>query len=138
MLSLRRLAVFLVASPLVAATLITASAHAEDAKQKSGGQSYIELPALTATILRANGRRGALTVETGVDVPSDPALRRRAEASEPRLRAAFLLVLQAYASGLGPGAPPDADYIARILQREADRTLGRSGARLLVGTILVN
>ena len=86
----------------------------------------------------ASGRRGGLTVETGVDVPGNGALRARAEASQPRLQAAYLLVLQAYASGLGPGAAPDADYIARSLQRETDKVLGQPGARLLLGTILAN
>jgi len=113
-------------------------AHAADAKKKGGGLSYIQLTPLTATIILASGRRGGLTVETGVDVPGNGALRARAEASQPRLQAAYLLVLQAYASGLSPGQAPDADYIARSLQHETDKVLGQPGARLLVGTILAN
>lgn len=123
---------------LIAATLLAPAAHAADAKKKGGGLSYIQLEPLTATILRADGRRGVLTVETGVDVPGNGALRARADISQPRLRAAYLVVLQAYASGLGPAVPPDADYIARQLQRETDRVLGQPGAKLLLGTILAN
>jgi len=123
---------------LVLPLALSPPAHAADAKKKGGGLSYIQLTPLTATIILASGRRGGLTVETGVDVPGNGALRARAEASQPRLQAAYLLVLQAYASGLSPGQAPDADYIARSLQHETDKVLGQPGARLLVGTILAN
>ena len=130
----RRFCAALIALPLVAGPL---AARAAEVKKKGGGLSFIQLPTLTATILRETGRRGVMTVEVGVDV-ANPALRSFADMSQPRLRAAYLLVLQAYASGLAEGAPPDADYIATILQRETDRTLGKPGAKLLVGSILVN
>jgi hypothetical protein len=113
-------------------------ASAADAKKKGGGLSYIQLEPLTATIIRSDGRRGVLTVETGVDIPGNGALHARADISQPRLRAAYLGALQAYASGLGAGAPPDADYIARQLQKETDKVLGQPGAKLLLGTILAN
>lgn len=114
-----------------------ALANAEPDKKKGGGASYIQIQPLTATITRRDGRRGVMTVETGVDV-GDKALRERADASTPRLRAAYAQVVMAYAAGLSPGAPPNADYIARELQRQTDLVLGRPGARLLLGTILVN
>jgi len=47
-------------------------------------------------------------------------------------------VLRIYAAGLPPGAPPNADYLGSSLQRQTDSTLGRPGARLLLGSILVN
>jgi len=106
-------------------------------KKKGGGESYIQIPTLAATTATANGRRGVMTVETGVDVP-DGALRSRCEASLPRLRAAYAQVLQIYAAGLAPGAAPNADFLATALQRETDKVLGRKGARLLLGAILVN
>ncbi|MBP7649187.1 MAG: Tat pathway signal protein [Phenylobacterium sp.] len=106
-------------------------------KKKGGGLSYLQLPTLTATIMRVDGRRGVLTVETGIDIP-DTALRARAELLAPRFRAGFVQTLQIYASGLDPATPPNADFIARELQRETDRLLGRPGGRLLLGTILVN
>ena len=109
-----------------------------DNKKKGGGLTYIQLQPLIVTIIRADGRRGALTVETGVDVPGNPGLLARANLSQPRLHAAYLLVLQTYASGLGPGGVPDADYITRALQHETDKVLGQPGAKLLVGTILAN
>jgi len=140
MLFLRRLALLLIVLPLIVTPLAGApsAAHAAEAKKKGGGLSYVQLQPLTVIILRADGRRGVLTVETGVDVPGNGGLRARAEASQPRLRAAYLTALQTYASGLGPAGAPDADYIARLLQRETDQVLGQPGAKLLLGTILAN
>jgi len=135
MLFWRRLVPLLIILPLA---LAPPAGHAADAKKKGGGLSYIQLPPLTVTIIRGDGRRGGLTVETGVDIPGDAALHARADASQPRLQAAYLLILQAYASGLGPGGAPDADYISRALQHETDRVLGKPGAKLLLGTILAN
>jgi len=106
-------------------------------KKKGGGEAYIQLGAVTATTVRGDGRRGVLTVETGLNVP-DKTLRARAEASAPRIRAAFVQIVQTYAAGLAPGAPPNADFLAGELQREADRVLGKPGARLLLGSILAN
>jgi len=126
------------ASFVFASALAPVVAHAAEAKKKGGGLNYIQLSPLTATIIRGDGRRGVLTVETGVDVPGNAGLRNRADISQPRLRAAYLMVLQAYASGLSAGAPPDADYIAGQLQRETDKVLGQPGAKLLLGTILAN
>ena len=106
-------------------------------KKKGGGESYLQLGAVTATTVRGDGRRGVLTVETGLDVP-DKTLRARAEASKPRVHAAFVQIVQTYAAGLSPSAPPNADFLARELQRETDRVLGKPGARLLLGSILTN
>ena len=118
------------------ATPALASAPKEE-KKKGGGASFIQIPTMTATIVRRDGRRGVLTVETGVDVP-DNGLRARAEASQPRLRAAYTQVLQVYAAGMSPGSVPNADYLSRELQRQTDLVLGKKGAKLLLGTILMN
>jgi len=108
-----------------------------DKKKKAGGFSYIPIDTLTGTTTKASGRRGVLTVECGLDVP-DGNLRALAEASLPRLRAAFVQTVIVYAAGLPSGQPPSADWLAMTLQRDADQTLGRPGARLLLGAILVN
>lgn len=114
-----------------------AQANSAPEKKKGGGASFLQIPTMTAVVIRRDGRRGVLTVETGVDVP-DTALRARAEALQPRLRAAYTQVLQVYAAGLAPGGVPDADYLSRELQRQTDLVLGRPGAKLLLGTILMN
>jgi hypothetical protein len=135
MLNRRRL-IALIAAPAV---LYPAAGFAQGAgaKKKGGGITYIQFPTLTATILRSNGQRGVLTVDAGVDVPNS-ALRARVNLSEPRLRAAYVQLLQAYVWQLGPGAPPNPDYLSMALQRETDRVLGQPGAHLLLGAMLVN
>jgi hypothetical protein len=120
-----------------ATALIPAVASANAEKKKGGGASYIQIQTLTASIFHRNGTRGVMTMEVGVDVP-DEKLRLLASEVTPRLRAAFAQALQIYASGLPIATAPDPDFLAQKFQRETDRILGRPGARLLVGTILVN
>ncbi len=100
-------------------------------------QPYLPLKSVAVSIQRGDGRRGVLTVEVGVDV-RDPGLRSRIELYQPLLSSAFVSALQPYALGLSPGQPPNADYISLTLQRETDRVLRRKGARLLLGSILLN
>ena len=106
-------------------------------KKKGGGDSYIQFPTLTATIIRPTGHRGVLTVESGLDVP-DPKLLDLASRSGPRLRDAYVRFLEIYAAGLGPAGLPDAEVISVSLQRATDQVLGRPGAHLLLGTIIAN
>jgi hypothetical protein len=68
----------------------------------------------------------------------DGGLRAKAESLLPVLRAGYLQTVMTYAAGLPFGGLPNADYLARTLQRQTDQTLGRPGARLLLGAILVN
>jgi len=109
----------------------------EQQKKKGGGLSYIQFPTLTATVIKSDGRRGVLTLDAGVDVPN-AGLRAKVNLVQPRLRAAYVQVLQAYVYSLGPGAPPDPDFLSATLQRETDRVLGQPGARVLLGAMLVN
>ena len=114
----------------------------ESARKTGGGgggapqASYTRLPTITANVMRSGGRRGVMTVETGLDTP-DAALRARAAQSAPRLRAAYAAVVQRAANALLPGAPPDVERLVAQLQAATDRTLGRAGARLLIGTVMV-
>jgi hypothetical protein len=121
----------------LAAAPLAAGAQDKGVRKKGGGVSFIQLDTLTATITRSDGRRGVMTVEVGVDV-SDPVLHARAAESIPLLRAAYSEVLRSYATGLPPASAPDADYLSRMLQRQTDLTLGRAGARVLLGSMLVN
>ena len=122
---------------LLALAPALARAQDETKRKKGGGASFIQLDPMTATILRPDGRRGVMTVEVGVDAP-DPALHARAAQSIPRLRAAYSDVVRNYAAGLPLFTPPNADYLSLQLQRQTDEILGRPGARLLLGGILVN
>jgi len=98
--------------------------------------SYLRLATITANIIRSGGRRGVMTVETGLDTP-DAALRIRVAQSAPRLRAAYAAVVQQTAGALLPGAPPDIDRLVAQLQAATNTTMGRPGARLLIGTVMV-
>ena len=119
-------------------TLARASGGGDEKKKAPGaGLTYIQLPVLTATILRPSGRRGVMTVETGLDV-KDEKLHERTDKLKPRLRAGFAEIVRTYAAGLSPGDLPNADFLARELQMEADRIIGRKGARLMLGSILMN
>jgi flagellar basal body-associated protein FliL len=120
---------------------IAAAAAAGPASAAGGGASstqpsYQRLPTITANVRRSDGRRGVMTVETGLDTP-DPELRARAAQSAPRLRAAYATVVQASANALLPGHPPDVERLVASLQSATDRTLGRPGARVLIGTVMV-
>ena len=132
----RRNAFRLAAALALAPALAHASGKGGD-KKRAGGLSFLPMATLLGTTIRASGQRGVLSVECGLDVP-DEALRHHTEASIPRLRAAFVEVVQAYARGLPSRTPPNADYLAGTLQRRADAVLGRPGARVLLGAILVN
>ncbi len=92
---------------------------------------------MAVSIIRASGRRGVLTVEVGLDVP-DPKLRDTIELYLPILYSAYVSALQPYGLGLAAGQPPNADYISMALQRETDRVLRRRGAKVLLGSILLN
>jgi hypothetical protein len=130
----RRALIALAAAAALAPTLALAGDKAD--KKRAGGVRYLPMAALLGATFRTTGR-GVLSVECGLDVP-DAALRTRAEQSIPRLRAAFVETIQSYAKGLPTGSAPNADYLARTLQRQADAILGRPGARVLLGAILVN
>jgi hypothetical protein len=121
--------------------LVLSGLFAAPASAGEGGDkpktTFVEIRPLTATLMRPGGRRGALTVEMGLDVP-DPALQLRATQSVPILRDAYVRIVQAYALGLTPGATPSADYLSLSLQRETDRVLKRKGAKVLLGAVLAN
>ena len=123
--------------PVLAFALGASGAHAAPEHKKGGGESFVQLPSLNASILRRSGRHGVLTVEAGLDIP-DAALRARAEKSMPRLRDAYARFLVIYADAIPAGGAPDPQVVGDKLQRATDQVLGRPGARLLLGTLLVN
>jgi hypothetical protein len=119
--------------------LLPAAARADDKeeKKKGGGLTFIQIQTMNANFRRRTGALGVMTVETGIDVP-DEGLRKLANQSIPRLRAAYAQFLATYAYNLGNGAAPNADYMATEMQHQTDQVLGRSGAKFLIGTVLLN
>lgn len=99
--------------------------------------SFMRLPALTANVPRQGGGFSIVTLEAGLDVP-DPRLKIRAEQSVPRLRDAYQHVLAGLVTLTLPGAQPDLDRLSTGLQSATDRVMGRPGARILLGTVIVN
>ena len=124
------------ATGAIATVAAASEGHAAEERRTGGGETFVLVPTTAGTVMNNGGRRGVLSLQSGIDVP-DSALKERATASVPRLRAAFAQVIQTYAANLSAGALPDADYLARELQRQTDLILGRPGARFLLGSIIV-
>ncbi|MFN3558672.1 MAG: Tat pathway signal protein [Brevundimonas sp.] len=123
------------------AALATAAAATPVAASSGGGggssgSTYLGLPTVTGNVRRPGGRLGIMTVEIGVDTP-DAALRARVAQSAPRLRAAYARTVQQQASILLPGAAPDIERLVAALQAATNTVMGRAGARLLIGTVMV-
>ena len=127
---------FLLAALAIAPSLARASGGGGE-KKTTGGTNYLPMRALTGTINKPGGRRGVMSVECGLEV-NDTGLREKAEKSLPRLRAAYLQTVLTYAGGLPYGAPPNTDFLARTMQRQTDEMLGRKGAQILLGSVLIN
>lgn len=123
---------------LLAAPLALAATPALASGGGGGGSAggYVRYPTITATTMRADGRRGVMTVETGVDAP-DAALKLRAEQSQPRMRAVFNILVQREANTLLPGGVPNVERLAAQLQSATNIILGQRGARLLIGTVMI-
>ena len=96
------------------------------------------MPRLAAPVLNAGYRStGTLVAEVCLDVP-DRDLRSRANGLRPRLRDAMRQTFMTYASTrIRPGGAPDADQLARMLQRSVDQALGGQGARLLLVDLML-
>ncbi|MGH1558450.1 hypothetical protein ACRAWD_13260 [Caulobacter segnis] len=120
------LAAALAGGPLVMPA--TAFAGHGGGEEKKAPPTYFQLDPINAVVLRRDGRRGVMSVETGIEA-KDPVLMARAQASTPRLRAAFAQVLMVYAAGLRGGIAPDMDYVGRELQKVCDQVLGKPGPR---------
>ena len=117
---------------------LTLAGAAQASPEKSGGGKggYLSLPTATATVLRRDGRRGVMTVETGLDI-ADGALMERARLSQPRLSAAYNEIVRIAAERLLPDAPPNVEWLVVALQHATDSILGKPGAKLLLGTVMV-
>ena len=81
--------------------------------------TYLALPTITANVVRTGGRA-------------------RVAQSAPRLRAAYAVAVQQSANVLLPGAPPDVERLVAQLQAATNAVMGRAGARLLIGTVMVS
>lgn len=121
---------------LAATAAAPARASSSEKAESKPVDAYVRFPTVTATIVRPDGRNGVMTVETGINI-QDEALRVRAQQEAPRLRAAYNAVVHLAGTRLRPGSPPDIEQLHRDLQAATNATLRRSGATLLLGTVMV-
>ncbi len=102
----------------------------------TSADSYLPLPTFSNGVVSHGRVRGTLVVDVGVDVP-DASLRARVNSMQPRLRDALRTALSTYSTAYyRAGAAPDPATLARIMQGAVDRTLGASGARLLLVNLI--
>jgi hypothetical protein len=133
----RRHAALALVLPFLALAPTVAYAGEGGEKKRAGGMNFVPVRTITGNVARADGRRGVFTVELGID-SVDPSIHERIVQYMPRLRDAFAASVQVFAASLRPDAVPNLDLLSQRLQAETDRVLGRRGARLLLGTCLVN
>lgn len=99
--------------------------------------SFVTLAPLSIPIIQRAKVYGFLQMEITLDVP-DPDLNKYATAVFPRLRDAYLRNMNVYASNhIRIGRVPDIEGIRQTLQAVTDHTLGRPGARVLFGQIMI-
>ena len=123
---------------LLLAPLALAATPALASGGGGGGSAggYVRYPTITATTIRSDGRRGVMTVETGVDTP-DAAAKLRAEQSQPRMRAVFNILVQREANTLLPGGVPNVERLHGQLQAAVNIIMGQRTSRLLIGTVMI-
>ena len=142
----------LVCALVAAAPFAYASSGGHDTEKKEGAKgkapkkarpytslkSWVMVDPFALTIIQ-NGRiRGRFTVSFGMDVPDDD-LRATAEALMPRLRDAWLGDLSLYAAtSLRTRRAANIDEVSTLLQSIADRTLGKTGSKVLMAQATVS
>ena len=106
-------------------------------KKKGGGPGFTQFP-MMSVFTRSNGHRhGTLSLDMGL-YSDDAKMVDRIKLYMPRLKDAYVRRLQAYAGELSASSLVDADYLATQLQAVTDQVLGKSGAKVLMGSILLN
>lgn len=123
----------------VAALMGTSPAFAASKQKKvTADTNFLMLPPLTASVGGPYRFSGIMNIEIGL-VIKDEDLRAYAEQIAPRLRAAHNQALTRFSmSYYRPGTVPDVETLARNLQRATDEALGKEGAELLMGSVIVN
>ncbi|MGN6422279.1 MAG: Tat pathway signal protein [Asticcacaulis sp.] len=130
---------FRLASALgLAASLAPAgSALASEAKKKGGGVGYTQFPTITVFTDAGRLRHGVMSVDMGL-YSDNPKLVAQIKLYVPRLQDAYVTVLQGYAGNLNRTSLVDTGYVAAQLQAATDRILGVTGAKVLLGSIIIN
>ncbi len=112
-----------------------ASGHGE--KKKGGGEGYTQFRTISVFTQADSRKHGTLSVDMGL-YTEDPKLTEQIRLYMPRLLDAYVSRLQAYAANLHSRSMLDPDFITLNLQQATDQVLGRKGAKVLLGSILIN
>jgi hypothetical protein len=127
----------LLACLLVSGAVLAMPALASEPKKKGGGPGYTQFPMMNVFTSAQGGRHGNLSLDMGL-YANDPKMVDRIKLYMPRLKDAYISRLQAYSANLNTSSMVDADYLAVQLQNATDAVLGRKGAKVLIGSILLN
>jgi len=120
-----------------ASALAALPVAASEPKKKGGGTNYTQFRTITVFTEAGKRRHGTLSVDMGL-YADDPKLVDLIKVYQPRLQDAYLSRLQAYAGGLNARSLVDTNYVSVQLQTATDQVLGRKGAKVLLGSILLN
>jgi hypothetical protein len=124
------------AAPAGAQTAGPEQAPASRQERLTSAVSFVPQPTLSASVLLRYSARGTIVLDMGLDIP-DPALRRRAQVNGPRVRDALRTALATYATTYyRDRTAPDPATLKRLLQQATDRTLGQTGAQVLLVNII--
>ncbi len=122
---------------VLSTAFLAGPALASEPKKKGGGPGYTQFPMLNVFTASQAGRHGNLSLDMGL-YAKDPKMVDRIKLYMPRLKDAYISRLQAYAANLTPSSMVDADYLSAQLQAATDAVLGQTGAKVLIGSILLN
>jgi hypothetical protein len=122
---------------VVTGSLITPAAFASEPKKKGGGEGYTQFKTINVFTAASRRKHGTLSVDMGL-YSEDPKLVEQIKIYQPRLQDAYVSRLQSYAGTLNSSTLVDMDFISMQLQNATDSILGRKGAKVLLGTILLN
>lgn len=107
------------------------------AKRITGSDKYVPTFGLRASISRGFTVHGVLTVDAGLDVPSDKS-RKKVDALKPRIMSMMRDAVSNYAAlSYVVGEKPDADIIKIRLQKAVDSVLGPGEAKVALASVIV-
>lgn len=106
-------------------------------KKKGGGEGFTQFPMLTVFTAGSGHRHGTLSIDMGLYC-TDPKMVERIKLYMPRLKDAYIARLQGYAGNLTSNSLADADYLSTQLQAATNQVLGVQGAKVLIGSVLLN
>lgn len=115
------------------------SADADDVRAISSSEDYVRMDPVMSAVRGTDGRvRGLLHVEMGLEA-ADPELRALIGQRQGRLRDAYVSAMAIHAAeARDDRGPPDVERLSGLLQSATDRALGRTGATVMLGMVMIH